>query len=268
MVEETSYGIDDILTVEELESLGSPDSLWEMPDAQVFEWGDNIAVATPGFSIASSMDRFAGPMNRPQVQALEGFYSEFTEDGKRVVIAGEELRDLVGDKAVARIQGFDESYAVNVRTPDEVTDAISRYHEQYAGDVEGDFWSKVDANNALLPVVYSQEGVVPEMGVALMQGEGMMVSSDVSNEDIFEEVENSTIQNDIHLDRHKAPDSAEAEYFVDIMLPPEYDEVTHEVVEQGIIIDIDGERLLESFPESVSIQDYSERNGLYTIELN
>lgn len=267
MATEPDYSIDDILSVEELENLGSPHSVWEMPEAQVFEWDDEIAVATPGFSIASSMDRFAGPMNRPQFQALEGFNSEFTENGRRVVIAGDELRAMVGDQAIARIEGFDESYAVDVRSPDEVIDKIREYHENYSGDVKGDFLSRLDDNNAVLPVIYSNDGVVAQRGVALMEGDGVMMSSDESPEEIFERLEQGKVQNDIHVDRYEAPDSAEAEYFVDVMLPSNYEDVDHALVNQGLVIEVDEEQVMESFLGDREVHNYSENNGLYTVEL-
>lgn len=267
MATESDYNIDDILTTEELESLGSPEDSWDMPDAQVFEWDDEVAVATPGFSIASSMDRFAGPMNRPHFQALEGFNSQFTDNSRRAVIAGEDLRTLVGEKAVARIQGFDESYAVDVRSPDEVLEIIQDYDENYSGQVEEEFWSKLENNNAVLPVIYSTEGVIPQTGIALMEGEGVMTSSDETPTGLMNEVDHSTVDHNVQVDRYEAPEAAEAEYFVDVMLPPEYDDVNHALVEQGLVIDVDGEKTIENFSGERDIHSYSENNGVYTVEL-
>lgn len=269
MSEQFDYSIEDILSTEELETLGRPEEVHHMPDAQVVEWEEDKAVTAPGFSIASSMDRFkAGSLNFHHRQALEGFYSEFVENGERVIFADEELRDIVGERAVARVEGFEDAYAVQVRPPEDALEVVRRYDSEYTGDVEEEFWTRIDANNAVIPVTYDLDGVVDETGISLMAGEGVMASEDIHSLDSEEDVEAKRIDEDLRINRYEAPEDSDASYHVEVLLPPGFDDISHEIINKGIVIDVDGERELESLPRDMNILDYGENNGIYTVELS
>lgn len=270
MSTKTEYSITDVLSPQELQKLGSPDIVRQEPDAEVIEWEEDSAVTTPGSSIAASMDRFrAGNMTPAQRNTLEGFYSEFTEAGERVVFVDEELRELLGDKAVARLMDFDEGYAVAVRSPEEAQEVIKRYEQQYAGDVEEHFWDQIEANHAVIPALYDASGVIDQTGISMMSGEGILKSDDGKDADqlMEEDLEGQMDPNDINITRYEAPESAEAEYFVDVMLPAGYEEVNHEVRRDSLIIKADEQREMKSIPEINEVLDYEENNGIYTVEI-
>lgn len=266
----TEYSITDVLSSQELQKLGSPDIVRQEPDAEVIEWDEDSAVTTPGSSIAASMDRFkAGNMTPAQRNTLERFYSEFTESGERVVFVDEELRELLGDKAVARLMDFEEGYAVTVRSPEEAQEVIERYDQQYAGDVEQHFWDQVESNHAVMPALYDASGVIDETGISLMSGEGILKSDDGKNVDqlMEEDLEGEIDPNGINIARYEAPEAAEAEYFVDAMLPAGYEEVDHEVRRDSLVIEADGQKEMKSVPEINEVLGYEENNGIYTVEI-
>lgn len=266
----TEYSLDDVLTPEELQKLGNPDLVREEPDAQVAEWESVSAVTTHGASIASSMDRFsAGNLTPAQADTLEGLHREFTENGERVVFVSEKLRQLLGDKAVARLEDFDEGYAVAVRSPEEVEEVIERYSQQYTGNVEQHFRDRIESNHAVMPALYDASGVIDETGVALMEGEGILKSDDGKNLDqlMQQDLEGEMDPNEININRYEAPEPADAEYFVDVMLPAGYEEVDHDVKRDSLVIEADGEKAMKSLPEINEVLDYEENNGIYTVEI-
>ena len=258
-----------ILTVDELENLGAPEQVREIPEAQVVEWEDGTAVATPSFSIAGSMDRFlAGNLSDLQENTLEGFHSEFSEGGNKVVYADEDIRSVVGDQAVARVYGIGE-FSVDVRPPEDALEVIRDYDKQYAGYVDVDFWDRIDSRNAVVPVVYNQGGVVPQTHVALMESEGMVPTEDtLSSEEILDrEIESSNIGQELQTERYEAPDDSEAEYVVDVILPQGYDEVGYATVPTGLMVEVDGEQHLENLPGDFEVDSYRENNGVCSFEL-
>jgi hypothetical protein len=266
----TEYSITDVLSPQELQKLGSPDLVRERPDAEVVEWDGVSAVTAPATSIASSMDRFmAGRTTAAQENTLEGFYSEFTENDEKVVFVDKELRKLLGDQAVARIDNFEDSYAVAVRSPEEVQDVVERYDQNYAGNVEEFFWDQIQANHAVMPVLYTSAGVVPETAVSLMEGDGILQGEDGSTADelLSQELEGQMDPDSLNITRYEAPEASEAEYFVDVMLPQGYDEADHEIRRNSLIVEADEQKAMESMPEVNEVLDYEENNGVYTVEI-
>ena len=96
------YSLEDVLDPEDLQTLESSERIKEQPDTQPVHWDDMLAVTTPGSSIASSMDRFKpGFMTGPYRRIVQGLGSEFAENNERVVFVDEDLKDLLGDRAMA-----------------------------------------------------------------------------------------------------------------------------------------------------------------------
>lgn len=266
----TSYSLDDILTTEELQKLGTPDTTKQRPDAEVTEWENNSAVTTAGSSVAASMDRFrAGNVTPAQARTLEGFYSEFSDDGQRVVFVDDELHELLGDQAFARMEEFDQAYAVKVQSPEEAEDIITWYDENYAGDVEDTFWQEVKANHAVMPVVYDQEGVVDEIGISLMSGEGILRSDDspAAEQLLEEDVEGSVDTESLQMQRYPAPEDVEASFYLDVQLPPQYDDAKYSIENNSIVVEVDDQKEIQSFIRPPEILGEEENNGVYTFEI-
>ena len=275
---EIEYSLEDVLDHEELQKFETPQKIEQQPDAQVVHWDDMLAVTTPGSSIASSMDRFkAGDMNLSHFRTVQGFASEFTENNEQLVFVNADLKELLGDQAMAVTQETDQTYAVAVRTPEEALDTVRKYDRNYAGDVEGDFWDEITSRHAVMPVLYnSDDELVSDTGVALMGGRGVMTGDDsITAEQLLEEDEvprearaESMDTTEAELDSYPAPDSVEAERYVDVMLPPGYKQIGHQENDTTLVIEIDGEKqMLETISQDQSVLDYHERNGVYSIEL-
>lgn len=266
----TRYSLDDVLTTEEIQKLGTPDKTEQRPDAEVNEWGRDVAVATAGTSVAASMDRFkAGNLTPAQARTLEGFYSEFVDNGQRVVFVDDELHELLGDQAFARIDEFDQAYAVSVQSPEEAEDVIEWYDENYAGDVVDTFWQEVEANHAVMPVVYNQEGVIDEAGIALMSGDGILRSEDSQSPDqwLEEDVEGSVDTEGLEMERYLAPDQAEASFYLDVQLPPQYEDAGYRVENNSLVVEVDDQQILESFMRQPEILGEEENNGIYSFKI-
>ncbi|WEL23341.1 hypothetical protein [Candidatus Nanohalovita haloferacivicina] len=279
------HSIEDVLTTEELEKLGKPDVLEEIPDAQVARFGDTSAVTTPGSSIASSMDRFkAGNMTPAQRRTVEGLYSDFADGGERVIFASDEVRDLLGEEAVVKMAGFPQAYAVRVADPQEVADKVDEYDDQYAGNPSEYFWDEIDNNRAVMPAIYDGNGVKDSAPVTLMSGDGVLRSEDgmtagqfVQNilhakqgelsEDDLEDTEVAD-PTEIATQRYRAPDSSEAEYELDVMMPSGYEEANFDVGPQSLVIEVDGEKEIVNFPDHPEVLDYEENNGVYTFRIS
>lgn len=278
------HSIDDVLTTEELEKLGKPDALEEIPDAQVARFGDTYAVTTPGSSIASSMDRFkAGNLTPAQASALNGFYGEFNENGERVVFVEDEIRELLGEEAVVKMGGFPNAYAVRLADPEEAAEAVERYDDQYAGNTSEYFWNEVENNRAVMPVIKDQQGVRESTPVSLMSGDGILRSEngvtagefvenilqrnqgELSEEDL-EDTEAAN-PNNLSTQRYPAPDNSEAEYILDIMMPAGYDEPEFKSGPQTLVVDVDGQKEMINFPSNPKVLGYEENNGVYTLEI-
>lgn len=265
----TTYSLEDVLDPKELQKLGSPDEIREEPDAQVVEWDEALAVTTPGNSIASSMDRFkAGNLTPAQFRTLEGFYSEFTDNGERVVFVEHDVKELLGDQAMVMTQEFDEAYAVAVRTPEDAMDVIREYDQHYAGNVEQQFREEIDARHAVMPVIYNGDGVITETGVSLMGGNGVLTSDDSPSVNELLEKDVSEMEAEgLNMDTYPAPERAEADQYIDIRLPPGYDEATHHATNNSLIMEVDGEKQMKALTPGQEVIGYEENNGVYTIQI-
>lgn len=278
------HSIDDVLTTEELEKLGKPDVVKDIPDAQVAQFEDTYAVTTPGSSIASSMDRFkAGNITPAQQSALEGFYGEFTENRERVVFVDDEIRELLGDEAVVKFGGVPEAYAVRVADPSEAADVVEKYDEQYAGNPSEYFWNEVESNRAVIPVIKDRAGVKDHAPISLMSGDGILRGENGQTageflEDILhrkpgelseEDLEDTTPADPTELatQRYEAADDSEAEYVLDVMVPAGYDNAEFDTGPQSLIVESGDQRELISFPENPEIVDYEENNRIYTVRI-
>ena len=267
---EVKYSLEEVLNPEDLQNLESPQRIEQQPDAQVVHWEDMLAVTTPGNSIASSLDRFdAGDMTMPQFRTLRGFYGEFTENNEHVVFVNEELKELLGDQAMAITQGVEEAYPVAVRSPEDALDVVTNYDQNYAGNVEQEFWEEINSRHAVAPVLYNEEGMISDTGMALMGSEEMISGDEtMTAEQILQEDVSLREMGGADLQTHEAPESAEAERYVDIMLPPNYNEVDHYEEGSSLVIQIDGQnQLVKGLIPSHEVVDYTENNGVYTIEL-
>ena len=263
-------GIDEILTTDEQENLGKPERVTRIPEAEVVEWEDGTAVATPGYSIAASMDRFlAGNLGDLQQKALEGFHGEFADGRNKVVYADEDVRDILGDQAVARIQGIGKTFPVDVRPPEDALEVVRRYDQDYTGDVEREFWDRINANNAVVPVIYDMGGVMPKTGIALMESEGMIAREDsISSEELLDnDLESQEIDDGLQIERYEAPEESDAEYFVEVLLPPGSDNLDYDTFTNGLAVSADGQTEMHNLPGNYDIIDHSENNGLYRFEL-
>lgn len=266
-----NYTIEDVVDHQTLQILGIPEERQEKPDAEVVRWDDFLAVTTSGSSIAASMDRFkAGEMTEPQFSTLEGFYNEFTENGEQVVFVDDSLKELLGDQAMAVTSEFDEAYAVSVKSPQDALEVIEQYERNYAGDVERDFWEEIDSRHAMVPVMYDNEGLLNSTGISLMGGEGIIQADDgITADDLLEE---ETMQGsaliETEVKRYDAMDAENADRYVDVLLPPDYEEVDHWLDESNLVIDIDGEaEVMETLSPGETVLGYGERNGIYSLEI-
>lgn len=267
----SEYRFEDVVNSQTLQNLGTPESRENQPDAEIVRWDDFLAVTTPGSSIAASMDRFkAGNMTAPQRKTLQGFYNEFTDNNERVVFVDKSLKQLLGDQAMAVTSESDETYAVSVRSPQDALEVIEEYERNYAGDVEEEFWDEIDSRHALVPVMYDENGMITDTGLSLMDGEGIMSGDNGINADDLlenEEIRDSAL-NDSELKKYPALDSEEAEKYVEVLLPPDYDEVDHWTHGQSLVIEVDGEaEHMETLTPASEVRDYGEKNGIYSIEI-
>ncbi|QKQ98393.1 hypothetical protein GKQ38_02600 [Candidatus Nanohaloarchaea archaeon] len=272
MSTKSKYSLDDVLTPQELQTLQTPDNIDERPDAEVVEWGDTSAVTTPGFSIASSIERFQGGNLSPaQESALRGFSNEFSEHGENVLFMDDELREVLGDEVVARVQGFEEAYVAKVLSPDQAMDIVERYDDQYLGDVVQRFGEEIDSNHAVLPAIYNDTGLIEERPVALMEGEGLMAGEDsIPVEKMLDEEEDDVGKVDpqsISMKRYPAPEDVEASFYLDVQLPAHYDEASYQVENNSIVIEADGQKELQSFATPPEIIEEDENNGVYSFEI-
>jgi len=216
------------------------------------------------------MDRFkAGNMTRAQFQTLEGFYSEFTENRERVVFVEEDIKELLGDQAMATTQEFEDAYAVAVRTPEQAMEVIREYDQNYAGNVEEEFMEGINSRHAVMPVLYDESGVLTETGVSLMGGDGVLTSDDSPPIDqlMDKEIEGAVGPDRLEMNTYPAQDSSEADCYIDVMLPPDYEHATHHTTNNSVIMEVDGEKQLEDIRPEQEVKGYKENNGVYTIEI-
>lgn len=270
MLGNKEHGVEELLTPSEREELGEPQDFHEMPEAEVVEWEDGTVVATPGYSIASSMDRFmAGNLSDLGQETFDGFHSEFSDNGEYVMFLKEDLQDKVGDKAVVKVPGINKTLPVDVRSPEEALEVVRNYDHKYIGDVEDEFWEKIRMRNAVVPVMYNDSGVIPETQMALMESDGIITSNEgLSSEDLLEESElDSDEETDIQIERYEAPEEADGEYFVEVLPPQGSDTLEYETTKQTFAVSIDGQAALQDMPGEFEVIDESENNGLYRFEL-
>lgn len=277
------YSLTDVLTPEELQTVEDPDDIREFPDAEVVEWDETSAVTTPGFSLASSMDRFQGSMTPDQRKLLEGFYGEFRENDEAIVFLDEDLRELLGDKAHARFPEDERAYPVALRSAAEAVDVIEEYDSMYAGDIADQFWRSIESNQAVVPALYDEEGVIDETAVSLIYADGVL-GSDVNPtpeqmlrkglEDPEEDLETemkSVSENleseGLYTETYPATDDEEAERYVSVVLPSDYDSVGWDRSGTSLVIEADGKSRLETLKESEEVLDAEENNGMYTLRI-
>jgi|GEM_PF-1984342 len=268
------FSVEEILETGDMKALGEERDVVHEPDAQIVEWDSGATVATPVSSISGFTDRLrAGEMNVLQKNTLDGFNSEFTEGDRRVVYASDPIREVTGDSAMAVIKGINVRRPIDVRPPEDALDVIRKYNSTWAGDIEDQFWNRIENQNVVAPVLYTNQGVVPETGIALMENEDMVAHDTVSSEEIIgrEFEADEVIADGIQIEGYEAPESAEATYFVDVMLPDNYDMTGEQIASNGIHVDGD---LQDNLPEGLEeidpriISDYSENNGVYTLEID
>lgn len=264
------YGIRDNLEPEEIEKLPTHEKVRQAPDAQIVEWPDSSAITTPAAPLAWSIDRLkGGGMTPPHYDTLSGFSNEFSENGEPVVIAGKDLRDILGNKAIAKLGELGRVYAVDVRRPREVSDTVDQYKQNYAGNPQEFLSDEIASNHVVMPVLFDESGVIRETPITLMDAEGILQSDRgmTAGELIETELEGTTDIGGMESEKYRAPEDERAEYCLDVMLPPGYDKVDHTVIDDLIIVETEEEKLMETFSDLNEVINYKETNGIYTIEV-
>ena len=265
------YSLEDVLGDDELlEEFRVEGDVRDLPDAELRVVGrDDVVVTSPGVSLAGSFDRFKGPMSPGLEASLNGFYGEFRDSsGDAVVIVGEELKRFLGDEAVARFPEDDAGYAVDVKVPGEVIDTVDMYDSFYAGDISGDFRKAIEDHRFVVPALYDETGVIPETAIALMNTEGVAVSDRTPEPDdlVGMELEGEYSPDSMDISSVPAPDSGEVKMYVDVLLPPGYDEVRYGTSDGRVFIQA-GEVIDSTSIGDLEILDEEEKNGVYTLEL-
>jgi hypothetical protein len=272
----SQHNLTDVLNPDELENLDSPEIVDEVPNARISEWEDMTAVVSPGKSIAGYMDRFrAGSITPMQRKTLNGLHSDIVGDRSQAIFMSEELKDRVGDKAYVRLGNDDQTFAVDIRTPEEVYDTLEKYQEQYAGDVIQMFEEDIESNNIVLPVNYEEgEGVLREAPTAVVTGPEVMANEVEPMQMVDamlepEEVENLSENRDLNVYSREAGGDTEAEYEVEVMASGY--EVNDYHMHKG--------NLIMETPEGVARAGFidkdlageaeitGENNGVYTVEV-
>lgn len=265
------YTLEDVVENEEImQDIQETGESQDLPEAELrLLSGEDVAVTAPGVSLAASLDRFKGPMTPALGTSLNGFYGEFRENpGEAIVIVDEELKSLLGDEAVARFPEDDAGYAVDVRTPGEVVDTVDKYDGLYAGDLSGDFRDAIDNHRIAVPALYDETGVISETPVALMNTEGVAASdrNPEMDEMLGVELEGEYRPDSIDVTSSPAPESEEAERYVDVLLPQQFEEVNHRVHEGDLYVQVDNTIDSQDVGE-LEVTDAYENNGVYTLEL-
>lgn len=265
------YTLDDVLEDDEtLERFSDEGDVRDLPEAELRVLDeDGVVVTSPGVSLASTMDRFQGPMTPGLRSSINGFYGEFRQNpGEAVVVVDEELKRFLGEEAVARFPDDDAGYAVNVRTPDQVEEVVDEYGELYAGDLSDSFRHSIRKHRIAVPALYDEDGVIDETAMALMNADGVAASdrNPEINEMLAVDLEGDYTPNSIDIRTTPAPESEEAEKYVDVLLPQNYDNVRHTTHEGDLYIQVDNTVDSQSIGD-LDVGSVSENNGVYTLEL-
>ncbi|MFB6116385.1 MAG: hypothetical protein ABEK10_02625 [Candidatus Nanosalina sp.] len=265
------YTLADVLEDDEImQDFEGEGDVRDLPDAELRLMGeDNVVVTAPGISLADSLDRFKGPMSPDLRSYLNGFYGEFRETpGEAVVVVDQELKQFLGDEAVARFPEDDAGYVVDVKAPEEVEETVEKYDSHYTGDLSGDFHDSVRQHRFAVPALYDESGVIPETAMALMNAEGVAVSDrNPDAEELLEtDLEGEYDPNSMDMNTLPAPGSEDVEKYVDVLLPPGYEEVRYATSEGRLFVQAD-----DTF-DSTDIGDLEvvnerKKNGVYTLEL-
>ena len=266
MSTEVKYSLEDVLAPHELNKLGNPEKIEQIPSAQAIHWEDNSAVTAPGIAIAASMDRLkAGNLTPSHKRTLKGFQGEFGRNGERVAYTADEIRDILGDQVIARTQLFGKSVPLKLRSPEEAIETIRKYDRNYAGSVEDDFWTAIDARNVVYPVSYGENGVIPEAGITLSSHSGLVPDEEELSY-LLEDVEKKE-DNGLLKKWYLATDEEKAEYMVEIEIPPGADNITHELNGHTLTVSGEDSIYMHNFKQADEVIDYGRNNGVYWLEL-
>lgn len=265
------YTLADVLEDDEImQDFKGEGDVRDLPDAELRLMGeDNVVVTAPGISLADSLDRFKGPMSASQESYLNGFYGEFRETpGEAVVVVDEELKRFLGDEAVARFPEDDAGYAVDVRAPEEVEDTVQEYDSMYTGDLSEDFRETIRKHRIAVPALWDDSGVIPETAMALMKAEGVAVSdrNPEADELLETDLEGEYDPNSMDMDTLPAPGSEDVEKYVDVLLPPGYEEVRYATSEGRLFVQAD-DTIDSTDIGDLDVLNDREKNGVYTLEL-
>lgn len=265
------YRLEDVLEDDEvLEDFRGEGDVRDFPDAELRVVDESSVVVTaPGVSLADSLDRFKGPMSPGLRSSLNGFYGEFRDSpGDAVVIVDEELKKFLGDEAIARFPEDDAGYAVAVRSPEEVESKIDEYDRFYTGDLSGDFRDAIGQHRIAVPALYDESGVISETAMSLMKAEGLAISdrSPDPGDLLGTDLEGEYSPDSMDITSTPAPGSEDVQRFVDVLLPPGYDEVRYGTSEGRLFIQADD--VIDSTGiGDLEVVNEREKNGVYTLEL-
>lgn len=273
----SKHDLTDVLNPDELENLKSPEAVDEVPNARVSEWEDMTAVVSPGRSIAGYMHRFnVNDITPRQRKMLNGLHSDIVGDRSQAVFMSDDLKGVVGDKAYVRLSNNDRTFAVDVRSAEDVYETLEKYEEQYADDVIQSFEKDIEANNIVLPVNYDEEGVLSEVPAAVMTGPEVMANEVEPMQMVRSMLEpeevNDLMDKSGYLRAHstEATTSSDAEYEVEVMVPPDCEVEGYQVETGYLIMETEnGLSQVEFIDNDLAgeAEIAGENNGVYTVEV-
>lgn len=270
------HSLSNVIEPDTLQTLGNPDTTWREPDAEIAEWEDMKAVTAPGYSAASSIDRLKGRINPLQLRMLEGFDRQVTGSSNRVVFVGDRLKNILGDKALAKPGNLEETtFSVEVRLVEELADRVAEYREMSAKDPVETVYEKAESNDIITSYIADPDSAY------LLEQTPMALFTLKDRQQVLSGDDNLALVNKI-LDEEEKPEqhqealievyeAEENKYNVTAQLPPTQDDIQVKITDGAIEFTVNNETydkdhaLINSDDQ---IKEIEQNNGIYNLKIN
>lgn len=210
----------------------------------------------------------SGTSNPANDQYLKSFENEF---GGRKVFVSEEIRDRVGDTAVAKPSNTEDFFAVEVCGPEDAIEVLDRYDGVYEQDIKQNFRDSVRSNQIVTPYLrdFQHNCVADELPMALFSTGSSIAAADISEfmDEILEADERRGLdEEERHFELLAAPSDWPEKYVATIELPQDYDTASAYIEDGSLVVEVDDRRYERPLDEHGSVEA-EENNGFYNLRV-